>query len=96
MSFLDKLPEKVRFEMEKWNLQYGENTEVHPVSDEYGEYVIAEIDPDNNYCPEKREKIARLIAAAPDLLVALEHIAENGCIGCGKVADQAITKAEKR
>jgi hypothetical protein len=55
--------------MERWCLQYGsDTTEVHPISDVLGEYVIADVDPDNNYCAEKREIIARLIAAAPDLL----------------------------
>lgn len=56
--------------MEHWCLQYGDKTEVHPISDEYGEYVIADIDPDNFFHPKKREKMARLIAAAPGLLDA--------------------------
>lgn len=55
--------------MEHWGLQYGsDTTEVHPISDELGEYVISDVDPDNVYCIEKREKIAYLITNAPKLL----------------------------
>ncbi len=75
--------------MEKWNVQYGNNTEIHPVSDELGEYVIAEVDPDSKYCPEKRERIARLVAAAPDLLAACEGMQRyNNAANEGRICDK--------
>jgi hypothetical protein len=51
----------------------GDFREIHPVADEDGLRAIADIDLDNRR-PRERESNARLIAAAPELLQALEDL----------------------
>ncbi len=85
--------------MENWKIQDGVNwTEIHPVSDEYREYIIAVIDPANFYCAEKKEKIARLVAAAPKLLAACKVARFNKdrlWIEVRNILDEAIAEAEE-
>ena len=52
---------------------HGDGREIRPLSDSDGLIVIADVDPDNTM-PEQREANAFLLAAAPDLLAALEGL----------------------
>ena len=85
--------------MENWCLQYGNNTEVHPISDEYGEYVIADIDPDNFFHPEKRAVMAELIANAPQTKQQRDKLLEacvkaHDLLLCLHVCDQDKNMAD--
>lgn len=79
---------------------HGNFTEIHPHDDSDGNQVIADIDPDCEM--DSREANARLIAAAPDLLAALEfalHLIETtgdfADFEVGKVIDEAINAIAK-
>ena len=58
--------------------------------DDYGHTTIAVVNDDNRGWMD----VARLIAAAPDMLAALEHARDN-CIGHpDQMIDEAIAKAK--
>lgn len=57
-----------------WDI-HGDFKEIHPLVDEDGLKVIADIDPDNTHLEESKANAA-LIAAAPDMLEALQYAKE--------------------
>ncbi|SRR6266704_5945277 len=56
-----------------WELHENETWEVHPLDDEHGTFVIAEVPRD---AQGDKEANARLIAASPRLLKALAGLAQ--------------------
>jgi hypothetical protein len=86
-----------------WDI-HGDNREIHQLSDEDGEFVIADIDPDNTM-QDQREANARLISSAPELLAACERALIEYRYAAGLTLDDdivtneltaAIEKATKR
>jgi hypothetical protein len=53
---------------------HGDYSEIHTAVDEDGGQVIAEMNPDNDFTGEENAANTRLIAAAPELLAALQHV----------------------
>jgi len=53
---------------------HGQHQEIHAAVDEDGSQVIADMNPDNDYPRETNAANARLIAAAPELLAALQAL----------------------
>lgn len=51
--------------------------EIHPLNDEHGTTILAKIDAECAGTPKEKEKRARLISAAPDLLSAAMDALES-------------------
>lgn len=61
------------WDVHSFNVNGTDTFEIHPIDDEHGEQVIADIPAE---CVGDREANARLIAAAPEGLTFAEHFRE--------------------
>jgi len=50
------------------------NNEIHPLEDENGEYIIAEIPSDASQPKKEKAANAKLISAAPELLASVNEL----------------------